>query len=234
MDDPTVKTVDLTKKLLEIVVSSNSYSVDQLKQKANDIKSAILNIKNISEVKIYGDSDIFYELLIYEKKIEAYGLKRADIYNILQTISYIYPLGTIEDKTKHYALSTYNGAKTAQELEDTQITINQKVLYLKDIATIRKKYEDTDTLFSLNGANALNLTINQSADGDATKIEQNIQKVLELFNVKDKNISYKIVDNQSVKIKDRLNIVVSNILLGLIVITLIVVLLIIFVWHLLL
>jgi multidrug efflux pump subunit AcrB len=68
MDDPTVKTVDLTKKLLEIVVSSNSYSVDQLKQKANDIKSAILNIKNISEVKIYGDSDIFYELLIDEKK----------------------------------------------------------------------------------------------------------------------------------------------------------------------
>ena len=226
MDDPIVKTLDLSKKLLEIVISSKSFSTDILKEKANKLKSSILNIKGISEVTIYGDSDRFYEILIDENKINSYNINPLDIYRALKTISFIYPLGKIEGETHHYYLSTNNGAKTKNELENTQLTISNKTIYLKDIAKVSKKYKDTDTLFSLNSSNAIDLVINQSSTGDATKIEKQLLKVLEKFNKNDLKIKYDIVDNQSIKIKERLNIVVSNIILGLIIITLIVALLI--------
>jgi len=225
MDDPIVKTLDLQKKLLDIVISTNNKNVD-LKAKATKLKSDILNVKNISEVTIFGDSDKFYEITINEKKVYSYGINPSALYQALRTISYIFPLGKIEDPKKHFYISTTNGAKTAKELQNTKIYINGKILYLKDIATVTKKYEDSSTLFSYNTKDAISLRVSQSASGDATKIEKQIKKVINKFNQQNQQISSRIIDNQSVKIKERLNIVVSNIILGLIVITLIVALLI--------
>ncbi|OPX27377.1 MAG: acriflavin resistance protein [Campylobacteraceae bacterium 4484_166] len=226
MDDPVVSLVDLTKKLMEIVVYSESLTTDQLKSKANQLKSLALDIKDIQEVKIYGDSDIFFDIIIDEKKVNALDMRSADIYNALKTISYIYPIGTIESYSTHYLLSTANGAKTAKELKNTKIKIKEKVIYLQDIAVVKKRYENTNTIYSINNKNALNLTLSQNKNGNAITIEKDVKKLLNKLNKKDPQVSYKVVDNQSKKIKTRLNIVTSNILLGLIIITLITALLI--------
>ena len=224
MDEPTVKALELKKVLLELTISSDNKNID-LRKKANELKKDVLNIKNISEAIIYGDSDIFYELIINEDKLQAYGIPLLDFYRSLKTLSYIYPLGQIDDKTKHYFISTTNGAKTAYELQNTKINISNKSIYLKDVAKISKKYEDTSTLFSLDGKDAINMIVKQSTTGDATKLQkQIIDLVYEKNN--NKEIIYTIRNDQSIKIKDRLNIVISNIILGLIIITLIVALLI--------
>ena len=52
MQEPIVKTIELKKSLLEITISSDNKNIDLIK-KANNIKTKILNIKNISEVIIY-------------------------------------------------------------------------------------------------------------------------------------------------------------------------------------
>jgi HAE1 family hydrophobic/amphiphilic exporter-1 len=224
MDEPSVKTVDIKRSLLEITISSNNKDIDLI-TKANELKRKVLNIKHISEVTIYGDSDKFYELIIDEKKLFSYGISQLDFYRSLKNISYIFPLGTIKGQTKHYFLSTYNGAKNTNELQNTQINIGNKTIYLKDVASVSKKYEDTSTLFSLDAKNAINVTLRQSVDGDATVLEQQVLKLVKSINT-NSDILYTVRNNQSVKIKDRLNIVISNILLGIIIITLIVALLI--------
>ena len=224
MDDPIVKTIDIKRALLEISISSRNTNIDLIK-KANELKKRILNIKHISEVNIYGDSDKFYEIIVNENKLEAHGIKQLDFYRALKTISYIFPLGKIEDKQKHYFLSTYNGAKNQKQLQDTKIKIGNISLYLKDVAKISKKYEDTSTLFSLDTKNAINIIVKQSPLGDATVLEKQIIKLVEKNNLSE-DIKYNIRNNQSIKIKDRLNIVMSNIILGFIIITLIVALLI--------
>ncbi len=226
MDDPIVKTVDLTKKLLGIVISSDKYTTNELKVRASDFKTAMLNLKDIQDVTIYGDSDLYYKVDLDEKKIEAFGMSPQTVSSAIQAVSYIYPLGKIEDKQKHYFLSTNNGAKTADELKNTTITISNQTIYLKDIANISKTYEDTNTIYSINNQNAINLVISQNKNGSAITAEKRVLKTLEKFNNIDKDIKYSIVDNQSKKIKTRLNTVTSNILLGIIIITLIVALLI--------
>jgi len=224
MDEPLVKAMELKKTLLELSISSSNKSID-LKQKANDLKKEILNIKNISEAVIYGDSDIIYELIIDEEKLNAYDINALDFYRTIKSISYIFPLGQIDDNQKHFYISTSNGAKSAKELQNTQVNIGNKSIYLKDVAIVAKKYEDTSTLFSIDTKDAINLIVKQSTTGDATKLQHKISKLINKYNT-NKDIIYTIRNDQSVKIKDRLNIVVSNIILGLIIITLIVALLI--------
>ncbi len=226
MDEPSVNTLEKTGTLVDISITSKKFSIDELKPFADDLKSKLLTINGINEITIFGDSDKYFEVLLDEKRIDALNLNKSDVFNIISNLSYIFPIGKIEDPKKHYYISTNNGAKNAEDFGNTQIKINNKTLYIKDIATISKRYEDSSTMYSFNGLNALSLEIVQSNTADAIKIVEDIKKILPNIKKDNPDIDISIADDNSERIIDRLNVVSSNILLGIILITILVALLI--------
>ncbi|MFV0561875.1 efflux RND transporter permease subunit [Malaciobacter mytili] len=226
MDEPSVNVMERHKNLIDIALTSKKYTTDQLKPFADDLKSKILGIAGVGDVTIFGDSDKYFEIQLDDRKIEALDLNKSDIFNVISNLSYIFPIGKIEGNKKHFYISTYNGAKNAKDFENILIKINNKKLYLKDIAKVEKKYEDASTLFSFNGENALSLSVEQSETSDALKVSDDMKKLLEIANKKNSDINITIADDNSERIRDRLNIVISNILLGIILITILVALLI--------
>ena len=226
MDDPVVTALEVRRRLAEVTISSNFLSVEELKNEADTLKSKILAIKDVAEVTIYGASDKLYKISLDEKKIEAYNINKNDLFEKIKTLSFIFPIGQIKDPKNNFYLSTYNGAKTQEELANTLIRINNKSLYLKDIATVEKRYDDSTTLFSLNGKNAVNFSIKQNAIGNAITIVEDLKVLVSNLKNQNKKITYTLRRDESEKIKDRLNIVISNILFGVIMITILVAILI--------
>lgn len=161
-----------------------------------------------------------------KKKIDALELNKSDVFSVIGNLSYIFPIGKIEDPKKHYYISTNNGAKNAEDFGNTLIKVSGKTVYVKDIAIIAKKYEDSSTLYSFNGENALSLEVVQSDTADAIKIVNEIKKILPDIRKNNPDINISITDDNSERIVDRLNVVTSNILLGIILITILVALLI--------
>jgi len=226
MDEPTVNVLNRSRSLIDITLTSQKYSTDEMKPFADTFKSQILGITGINDVTIFGDSDKYFEVLIDDKKIDALNLNKSEVFTAISTLSYIFPIGKIEDSKKHYYISTYNGAKNAKEFANTLIRVSNTNIYVKDIAKISKKYEDSSTLYSFNGENALSLAIEQSDTGDAIVLAQKIKALLPDINKNNPDIITTIADDNSQRITDRLNIVVSNILLGIILITILVMILI--------
>lgn len=227
MDEPVVKVLEVKRSLLNIVISSDKLSLAQIKEKAQKLKDRLVTIKYISEVQIYGDSDIFYDIQLDTDKIRALGLRQESIINTLGKLSFIFPLGKIEDKQKgFFYLSTSNGKKSAEAWKDTLINIDGKYLYLKDIAQINKHYEEAQTLFLMDTKTALDIVVKQDEKGNALELSKKISVLLSEFQKQQPQIETFIHNDRSERIKDRLNIVVSNILLGLIIISLLVALLI--------
>lgn len=226
MDEPSVNVVERYKKLIDVTLTSKKYSTDELKPFATQLKSKILAVDGVGDVSIYGDSDKYFEVLLDDRKIEALNLNKSDVFSVISNLSYIFPIGKIEGSKKHFYLSTYNGAKNAIDFENSLIKISNKTLYLKDIATVKKRYEDSSTLFSFNGENALSLAVEQSETSDALKVSRNMKELLKKINKENSDIHITIADDNSERIQDRLNIVISNILLGIILITILVALLI--------
>jgi len=225
MDEPVVNVLERHKGLIDISLTSKKLSIDEMKPFATKFKSKILGINGVGDVTIYGDSDKYFEILIDEKKIQALGLNQTEILNIISNLSYIFPVGNIEDNNKHYYISTNNGAKIASTLANTLIkTFANKKIYLRDIATISKRYEDSSTLYSFKRKNALSIAVNQQDNGNAIIISQKIKELI--LDEKNDNINIKISDDSSIYIRNRLNIVVSNIMLGIILITILVAILI--------
>lgn len=227
MDEPTVSVLEIKRDLMSIAITSDTHSNSDLIQKANLLKDKISTLKDISEVIIYGDSDIYYDINLNSKKIKALGLDENALITTIAGLSYIYPIGKVEDsKGGHYYISTFNGKKTAADMLKSRIRVGGKTLYLKDIATVEKRYEDASTLFSVDNKNAIDLSIKQSKVGNALVLSEQLNKIVDEMNQKDEDYQFIIHNDHSVQIKDRLNIIVSNILLGLILISLLVMLLI--------
>ena len=227
MDEPTVKVLEVKRNLMRIAVSSDTASQAELIDAANDLKDKITSLKNISEVLIYGDSDKYYDIRLHSEKIRALKLDESAVITALSGLSYIFPIGTIEDaKDGYFFVSTHNGPKDAKKMLQSQLRVAGKTFYLKDIATVSKRFEDTATLYSIDTKHALDLNIKQSNEGNALTLSKAIKKLVKQSNAQKSNITYTIHDDRSAAIKDRLNIVISNILLGLILISLLVTLLI--------
>ncbi|TET90850.1 MAG: efflux RND transporter permease subunit [Sulfurovum sp.] len=227
MDEPSVKVLEIKKDLMRVAISSNTVSHGELIEAANLLKDKITILKNISEVSIFGDSDKYYDIRLNSEKIRALGLDENSVVTALSGLSYIFPIGTIEDSQNgHYFISTYNGPKDAQKMLQSRIKVSGKTLYLKDIATVSKRYEDTATMYSIDTKHAVDLSVKQSSIGNALVLSKAIIALVDQSNLTSKNITYTIHDDRSEAIKDRLNIVISNILLGLILIGLLVALLI--------
>lgn len=222
MDEPSVSVLDRSRSLVDVSITSSKFTLDELKPFADELKSTLLNISGINEITIFGDSDKFFEVLLNERKIEALELNKSEVFEVLSQLSYIFPIGKIEDPKKHFYISTQNGAKNAEDFGNTLIRVSNKTLYVKDIATIAKKYEDASTLYSFDARNALSLAIEQTDTADAIEIVENIKKILPSIQKKNPDIQIQMLDDDSERIKDRLNVVVSNILLGIILITILV------------
>jgi multidrug efflux pump subunit AcrB len=223
MDEPIVKVLEVKRDLLNIAIASTKLPLSTLKDRAKELKETLSAIKYISEVEIYGDSDIFYDIELNTQKIKALNLSQESVVNALGRLSFIFPLGEIEDRRGgFYYLSTTNGKKSSKEWGDIQLTIDQKLLYLKDIATITKRYEDAKTLYLVDTKIALNMVVKQNERGNAIELSKKVEEILERFSQKNTDIDAFIHNDRSEKIKDRLNIVISNILLGVVVISLLV------------
>jgi len=227
MNTPTVSVGEIKRDLMSVALSSKSLTHAQLIEKANNLKDRISAIKNISEVTIYGDSDIYYDVIVDTKKIKALGLNETAVFSAISKLSYIYPIGKVEDsKAGFYYISTFNGPKNAKKMLKSRLRIGNTSFYLSDIATVQKRYEDAASLFSIDGVKAIDVAVKQSPEGNALTLSKQIFSLVKELNQNKEDILYTVHNDRSVAIKDRLNIIISNILLGLILIGLLVALLI--------
>ncbi len=218
MDEPTIRSVAHSRSLLHLSILSSKVSRDELKRVSKKLKSKIMSIKDISDVTIFGDSDLFYEILIDEKKVNAYGLSLDETLRMISEVSYIFPLGKLDNPKERYFLSMQNDNHLSSDLANTVININDQQITLKDIAHIKKKYEDSSTLASINAQNSITLAISQNPQGNAITIAKDVKKLVDETKIDDINLTIRM--DKSTVIKDRLNIVISNILLGVLLITL--------------
>lgn len=218
MDEPVIRGVSHARSIMHVSLRSSKITRGELKKLSKKFKTRLFNIKDVSDITIFGDSDLFYELIVDEKKVNAYGLHLSEVTKVFSELSNIFPLGKIDNIKKQYYISTVNGKKLASELEETILNINDQQIMLKDIASIEKRYEDSSTLASMNGKNSITLAISQNPKGNAITIAEDIKTLIK--NMKVDGVEFDIRMDQSIIIKDQLNIVISNILLGIILITL--------------
>jgi len=214
MDEPTVKELVHAIPLITVVIYGDK-TTSELLSVADEVKSSLAKMGDLSNINIWGDSEKELVIKFDENKILAYGLNLQEVTSAVQNLSSIFPVGIIKDSTRHYYLSTYNGEKDIENIKNTILKISNQKVYLKDIANVSYSLSDVANISHFNGNKDVSIGINKSETGDAVELVKEIKELLVDYKKRYPSLEFDTHTDTSVWIKNRLNTVVSNILFGL-------------------
>ena len=216
MNLPIAKYIVHSRPLLNIAFTSNSLSFDALNEKAKAIRSELLKMAHLSEITIYGDSDKKVQMRVDEAAIKGYGLSSSVVIEAISHLSYIYPIGDIDDKNGFIFITSTNETLSQQAWEDTILHVGDKVLYLGDVAKITIYHPQDSTKSSFNGVPSLTFSVSKDNAGNSIEMSKQLHKKIEAINLREKDIHLKIYHDSSIPVKNRLSVITSNLTLGLI------------------
>ncbi|MDQ7044742.1 MAG: efflux RND transporter permease subunit [Sulfurimonas sp.] len=200
---------------LVLIALSGDVSKDVLLVRAEELKSQLSQFKDLSEISIRGDADDELVIKMNEKKILAYGLEPSLVVSALKNISSIFPIGTIKSKGAHLYISTYNGEKNKQAIEDTIIGVGGIRVRIGNIADVSFTLSDESEISHYNGVRNVSINVTKAKTGNAIALVKEIRELLKQNTAKYSDLDYNIYTDTSIWIKNRLNIVFSNIMFGL-------------------
>jgi multidrug efflux pump subunit AcrB len=215
MDEPIAKISTHDYPLLLLAISANK-PTKELIDIANRLKSRLSEYKNLSNITIRGDADDEILISIDEKKIEVYNLSKSAVYGAIGSISSIFPIGTIQRRGEHLYISTINGEKNATSLESILLPIGERRIRLGDIATVTYGLSQLREISHFNGKKNISININKTKEGNAIALSKEVRAMLKEFAKDYPNVEFDTYTDTSIWIKNRLNLVSSNILFGLI------------------
>ena len=217
MDEPIVKAVEFSFPLITVAVyTKNKDSKEYLIEVAKDVKSRVMQLKDLSQVTVLGESDKELLMTLNNEKINAYGLEKTAVINALSSLSSIFPIGMIKDVSTHYYLSTFNGEKDIEKLKNTLIKINGKSIYLKDVADIKFTLGDIADISHFNGNTNIAVGINKGTQGDAIEAKGNefMVKVAKDMDGMVNAFSHCIIDVEGKTVDENFNEILRNLNLG--------------------
>jgi multidrug efflux pump subunit AcrB len=219
MDEPVAKILKTSYPLATIAIASNAPK-DKMLDVADELKTKLAKIKNLSDISIRGDSDKELLLKIDENKLLAYGLNANEVASKLSSISSIYPIGLIKQRGGHLFVSTISGVKELEKLKNMPLVISGKTMRLKDIVSAKFQLADPVEISHFNGRPNISINMNKAKEGNAIALVKDVRKILKEFKKKYKKYDFEVYTDTSIWIRNRLNTVISNIIFGLILVSL--------------
>ncbi len=200
---------------LVLIALSGDVSKEELLERADELKSELSKFKELSDITIRGAADEELDISLNYQKMQAYGLSTTQVVAAIGNISSIFPIGTIKQKAHHLYISTYNGEKIKEKIADTIIHADNIKLRIGDIADVAFKLGDEVELSHYNGIRNVSINVTKSKNGNAITLVKEIRKLLQEQKKKHQKLNFNIYTDTSVWIKNRLNVVFSNITFGL-------------------
>ena len=213
MDEPTVTIVKKSFPLMFVSIASNKLNKDELLDIADEIKKKLSKLKDLSNISIRGKSDKNIYFVLDDNKIEALGLDKNLLINTLSNLNIIFPIGKVEGKN-HYFVSFY--PKNVKDFQNMIIKIGNKIIRLKDIATIKRAYATPLQIGKYDGIPNIMLQIDKGEFGDSIALSKKIRQILKNYHKKHPDVVFGISTDTSKWVRNRFNTVVSNIIFGLI------------------
>ncbi|QOY54118.1 efflux RND transporter permease subunit [Candidatus Sulfurimonas marisnigri] len=216
MVDPIAILIDRHRSLIRLSISSKKHTKGELTNIAQDIKSKISRIKNISDVSIRGDSNEEVLIQIDSKAISMYKLNHSSVLSAISELSYIFPIGNIEERGEFVYVSTVSGKANVEGWKESILSIGDKNVKLGDIADVKIHFPQTNTLSTFNNNPTLSLVISKGEEGNAIEMSKQMYSYVEELRASYEGVIFNLYQDSSKPVGDRLNTVISNLMFGLI------------------
>ncbi|MCB0307778.1 MAG: efflux RND transporter permease subunit [Bdellovibrionales bacterium] len=184
---------------------------------ADVMKESIEDNKKVLNVRFSGFREREFSVKLLQRKLDALHVSISEVNVALKRRNINIPAGNLESSKEQMLIKLDGKVSNVEELRNVYIRSNfsGKNIQLKDVALIEDGMEDTNRLTRINGLPATLLTITKKAGEDTIELVEDIQKQLSLIQTP-KDLSIVIYNDEAGKVKNRMQVLESNALTGLV------------------
>jgi multidrug efflux pump subunit AcrB len=194
---------------------------DTLQKLGERARKELLAQPEISKLKLWGNRKREISVELVPEKLEALNLSIKEIAETLNNHNLQYRMGKITSNQQSINLRADHQAYQVDDFANLSIKSNAdgSSILLKDIATLEDGFKEEDSVVRYQGQPAIGIEILMAQKGNIIEISQAAQRVKMLLSKTfPDNVTADIWTDQSHYIKDRLVLLQSNALYGLIIV----------------
>jgi len=211
--------------VLEVVLYGNvEYGL--LNRTAADLSDRLRTIQDVSGINRIGARDRQITIELNRQYLDALGISLNEVLGAVRAQNTTIPGGTLETSSREFLLRTVGLLEDAQSFRDIVIRRGQgQVVTVGDVATVTDGYDLEGTAARYNGRQAISLQVTKVPGGSSIDINDDVRALVAEFPLP-AGIEADFFNDSTIQIRDSINVLVSNALIGL---ALLVVILLIFV-----
>ncbi|MBK8204508.1 MAG: efflux RND transporter permease subunit [Bdellovibrionales bacterium] len=196
-----------------------------LRKYAREIERDLESLPDVAKVTPTGMQDLEIHVETDLRKLSEYRISFEEVIGALKSQNVSIPAGSIVNSMgEEILIRTVGDYDTVETVERTVVRANDLAhpIRIKDLAQVGFKLKTNDRFFRTNGEDAINLTVLKKSHADSIHLVEAIKEKVSELELKYKGkLNFRLLDDESVWIKMRLNTLSGNLLIGLVLVLLI-------------
>ena len=160
---------------------------------SGELKHALLKIKGVANVDIFGGYEKELQIILDKAKLDSYHLSLASVIASIKKSDKDYAIGFITNSKQRYLLTSKGKEEQIAKLGNIVIAPN---IRLRDISVIRFGHYLNSAAYFGNKKEAIALAIQRSISADVLHTIKSVEKVVKEFEQKYPKISFEVSDTQ--------------------------------------
>ncbi|MEO2036579.1 MAG: efflux RND transporter permease subunit, partial [Planctomycetaceae bacterium] len=219
-EDATVTQVTFRQPAIRVAVlgpESKDPNVElKLRSVTEKIRNEILGLPNVSQVNLVGARDYQIDIEIPEDTLRRYGLTLKRVADIVRRENLEMPGGRLETKSLQVLLRGNNKQTLGEDIGRIPLLTqdNGIVLTVADLGDVKDEFTDATAISQVDGRNALVISVDRTSNEDLLLISDEVREFVRTRSMP-AGYSLKTWRDESVNVKDRMELLSRNGLQGL-------------------
>lgn len=183
---------------------------------AEELRDRLIASPAISQVAIRGYPGIEISIEVSEADLRRYKLSFDEIARRVQAENVNLSGGKFETQDEEILIRASGREYTAAELENLVLRGDSdgNLIYLQDVATIRERWADSPEKTYYNGQTAVVINVDKTKEENVLEVAELTKQVVEDFNSENAVIEAIIYNDNTVSLRQRIDLLINNGLIG--------------------
>ena len=220
-EKPVVFQQKFRSRALSIVLFGET-DLRTMKIYAENLRDDLIASPEISQVAIQGYPGLEISIEVSEVDLRRYQLTFNEISRRVQSENVNLSGGKFDTRDEEILIRAYGREYEAAELANLVIRGegDGNLILLKDVATIRERWADTPDKTYYNGQTAVVLNISKTREENVLAVAELSKAMVEKFNAENSIIQAKVLADNTISLRQRLELLLNNGFIGLILVIL--------------
>ncbi len=214
-EEPQVTVTSVVSNVVRLVVSGD-LEENALRRAAEGLERELIALDEVSTVTLQGARKYEVSIDVSQATLNKYGLSFDQVANAVRSASVNLSGGTLRTSAGSILLRTDEEVQNPDDFAKIVILkdFQGRRIFLGDIATIQDGFEDAPLSNTFNGLPAVFLQVARSDNEDSMKVADAVRAFLRDYQAP-AGIRVDIVGDQTEIIRDRINLLMRNAIMGL-------------------